>query len=82
MDYYSYFCQKNVVLFWIICLQHWYSSYVTSGEYVPVLVNQTKEIWRDFTRFAIISKPKIQITQNKNHVEANNIAYHIIVNFY
>ena len=47
-----------------------------------LLVNQTKEIWRDFTRFAIISKPKIQITQNKNHVEANYIAYHIIVNFY
>ena len=46
------------------------------------LVNQTKEIWRDFTRFAIISKPKIQITQNKNLVEANYIAYHIIVNFY
>ena len=47
-----------------------------------VLVNQTKEIWRDFTRFALISKPKIQITQNKNPVEANYIAYHIIVNFY
>ena len=47
-----------------------------------IIVNQTKEIWRDFTRFAIISKPKIQITQNKHPVEANYIAYHIIVNFY
>ena len=47
-----------------------------------MLVNQTKEIWRDFTRFAIISKPNIQITQNKNLVEANYIAYHIIVNFF
>ena len=47
-----------------------------------ILVNQTKEIWRDFTRFAIISKPKIQITQNKNPVEANYIACHIIANFY
>ena len=28
-----------------------------------ILVIQTKEIWRDFTRFAIISKPKIQITK-------------------
>ena len=47
-----------------------------------MLVNQTKEIWRDFTRFAIISKPNIQITQNKNPVEAYYIAYHIIVNFF
>ena len=47
-----------------------------------MLVNQTKEIWRDFTRFAIISKPNIQITQNKNPVEVNYIAYHIIVNFF
>ena len=47
-----------------------------------ILVNQTKEIWRDFTKFAIISKPNIQITQNKNPVEANYIAYHIIVNFF
>ena len=47
-----------------------------------ILVNQIKEIWRDITRFVIISKPKIQITQNKNHVEANYIAYRIIVNFY
>ena len=46
-----------------------------------ILVNQTKEILRDFTRFAIISKPNIQITQNKNPVEANYIAYHIIVTF-
>ena len=36
----------------------------------------------DFTRSAIISKLKIQITQNKNPVEANYITYHIIVNFY
>ena len=49
----------------------------------PVIqLNQTKEIWKDFTRFAIISKPKIQITQNKNHVEANYIDYHFIANFY
>ena len=47
-----------------------------------ILVNQTKEIWRDLTRFAIIFKPKIQITQNKNPAEANHIAYHVIVNFY
>ena len=47
-----------------------------------ILVNQTKQIWRDFTRFAIISKLNIQITQNKNSVEANYIAYHIIVNFF
>ena len=47
-----------------------------------ILVNQTKDIWRDCTWFGIISKPKIQITQNKNPVEANYIAYHIIVNFY
>ena len=47
-----------------------------------ILVNQTKEIWRGFTRFAIISKPNIQIKQNKNPVEANYIAYHIIVKFF
>ena len=47
-----------------------------------IIANQTKEILRDFTRFAIISKPKIQVIQNKNPVEANYIAYHIIVNFY
>ena len=47
-----------------------------------IIANQTKEIWRDFTRFAITSKPKIQILQNKNLVEANYIAYHVIVNFY
>ena len=46
-----------------------------------ILVNQTKQIWRDFTRFAIISKPNIQITQNKNPVEGNYIAYDIIVTF-
>ena len=44
---------------------------------VIFLVNQTKEIWRDFTKFAISFKPKIQITQNKNPAEANFIAYHI-----
>ena len=81
MDYYSYFCQKVVVLFWIICFQHWYSSYPVVN-IVVILVNQTKKISRDFTRFAIISQPKVQITQNKNPVEANYIAYHIIVNFY
>ena len=53
---------------------------MSPAENTVILVNQTKEIWRDFTRFAIISKPKIQITQNKNPVEANYIAYHIIVN--
>ena len=47
-----------------------------------MLVNQTKEIWRDFTRFAIISEPNIQITQNKNPVDANYIAYHIVVSFF
>ena len=47
-----------------------------------IIANQTKEIWRDFTRFAIIHKHKIQILQNKNPVEANYIAYHVIVNFY
>ena len=51
-------------------------------ENTVILVNQTKEIWRDLTRFAIISKPMIQITQNKISVEANYIAFHIIVNFY
>ena len=47
-----------------------------------ILLNQTKEISRNFTRFAIISKPKIKITQNKNPAEANYITYHIIVNFH
>ena len=47
-----------------------------------ILVNQTKEIWRDFTRFAIIPNLNIQITQNKNPVEANYIAYHVIVIFF
>ena len=79
MDYYSYFCQKVLVLFWIICLQHFKLPPVVNA---VILVNQTKEIWRDFTRFAIISKPNIQITQNKNPVEANYIAYHITVNFF
>ena len=85
MDYYSYFCQKAVVLFWIIYLQHWYSSchqWWIRRVNTVIWVNQTKEIWRDFTRFAIISKPNIQITQNKNPVEANYIAYHIIGNFF
>ena len=81
MDYYSYFCQKVVVLFWIICLQHWYSSYPVLN-IVVILVNQTKKISRDFTRCAIISQPKVQITQNKNPVEATYIVYHVIVNFY
>ena len=30
-----------------------------------ILVNQTKEIRSDFTRFALISKQNIQITENK-----------------
>ena len=81
MDYYSYFCQKVLVLFWIICLQHWYSK-LSPVVNAVILVNQTKEIWRDFTRSAIISKPNIQITQNKNPVGANYIAYHIIVKFF
>ena len=34
------------------------------------------------TRFAIISKPKIQIHRKKNHIKAIYIAYHIIVNLY
>ena len=75
MDCNIYFCQKVVVLFWIICVKHCKLSPVVN---TVKLVNQTKEIWRDFTRFAIISKPKIQITQNKNPVEANYIAYRII----
>ena len=80
MDYYSYFCQK-VLVFWIIS----FSTLILKLSPVVnavILVNQTKEIWRDFTRFAIISKANIQITQNKNPVEANYIAYHIIVNFF
>ena len=80
MDYYSYFCQKVLVLFCVFVFNT-DTQVVTSGE-CGKLVNQTKEIWRDLTRFAIISKPKIQITQNKNPVEANYIAYHIIVNFF
>ena len=86
MDYYSYFCQK-VVVFWIICLKNCLLNLFTQAmssvvKIVVILVNQTKKISRDFTRFAIISQPKIQITQNKNPVEAKYIAYHIIVNFY
>ena len=45
-------------------------------------MNQTRKIWRDFTRFAIISKPKLQINQNKIPVVAYFIAYHNIVSFY
>ena len=83
MDYYSYFCQKvlSVVLNYLSSTLILKLSPVVSAVQV-ILVNQTKEIWRDFTRFAIISKPNLQITQNKNHVEANYIAYHIIVNFF
>ena len=47
-----------------------------------IIANQTKETLRDFKGLAIIFKPKIQFIQNKNPVEANYIAYHIIVNFY
>ena len=54
---------------------------VTSSEYGNISESDQKN-QRDFTIFAIISKPKIQITQNKNPVEANHIAYHNIVNFY
>ena len=83
MDYYSYFCQKVLVS----CVVLNYLSSTLILKLSPVvnavmLVNQTKEIWRDFTRFAIISKPNIQVTQNKNPVEANYIAHHIIVNFF
>ena len=41
---------------------------------------QTKEIQRDFTRFAVTSEPKVQITQNKNPVKDIVHIYHIIVN--
>ena len=80
MDYYSYFCRKVVVLFRSICLQYWYSA-VTSGEYSNISESDQRDFSGDYTRFAIISEPKIQITQNKNPVEANYIAHHIIVNF-
>ena len=43
---YNYFCQKAVVLFWIICLQHWYSSYVTSGEYCNISESDQRELER------------------------------------
>ena len=81
MDYYGYFCQK------VSCVVLNFLSSTLIFKLSPVvnavtLVNQTKEIWRDFTRFAIISKPNIQIIQNKNPVEANYITYHIIVNFF
>ena len=82
MDYYSYFCQKVVVCgcseLFVFTTD---TQAVTSGEYGNISESDQK-IWRDFTRFAIISKPEIQITQNKNPVEANYIAYHNIVNFY
>ena len=81
MDYYSYFCQKVLVLIWIILSSTLILKLLPVVNAV-ILVNQTNETWRDFTRFAIISKPNIQITQNKNPVEANYIAYHIIVNFF
>ena len=52
---------------------------VTSGEYV----NMSKSDQRDLEGlYKICHNQKIQITQNKNPVEANHIAYHIIVNFY
>ena len=84
MDYYSYFCQK---LLCVVILNYLSSTLILKlspvvNTVILVIVNQTKKIWRDFTRFAIISKPKIKITQNKNPVEANYIAYHNTVNFY
>ena len=48
------------------------------------LCNQTKEIQRNFTKFAVTFEPKVQLTQNKNLVIAIvNIVniYYIIVNF-
>ena len=42
--------------------------------------NQTKEIQRDFTKFAVTFEPKVQITQNKNLVKAIVSIYYIIVN--
>ena len=44
------------------------------------LCNQTKEIQRDFTRFAVTFEPKVQIAQNKNLVKAIVNIYHIVVN--
>ena len=37
------------------------------------LCNQTKEIKRDFTKIAVTLEPKVQFTQNKNHVKASVI---------
>ena len=54
---------------------------VTSGECGNISESDQRDL-EDFTRFAVISKPNIQITQNKNPVEANYIAYHIIANFF
>ena len=34
------------------------------------LCNRTKEIQRDFTKFAVTFEPKVQITKNKNLVKA------------
>ena len=42
----------------------------------------TKEIQRDFTKFAVTFEPKVQITQNKNLVKAIVNIYYIIVNSY
>ena len=53
---------------------------VTSGECYNISESD-QEIWRDFARFAIISKPNTQITQNKNPVKANYTAYHIVFFF-
>ena len=81
MDYYSY----SFVRKWTCVFLNLSSTLILKLSPVVnavILVNQTKEIWKDFTRFAIISKPNIQITPNKNPVEAKYIAYHIIVNFY
>ena len=44
------------------------------------LLNQTKEIQKDFTRFAVTSEPKAQITQKKNPLKDIVHIYHIIVN--
>ena len=43
------------------------------------LCNQTKDIQRDFTKFAVTFEPKVQITQNKNLVKAIVNIYYIIV---
>ena len=46
------------------------------------LCNQTKEIQRDFTTFAVTFEliSKVQITQNKKPVKSIVNIYHIIVN--